>query len=441
MFKKNLRIFSKSLIQLFMQNNPNPVKTPPNVVEEEKQKEEIQEVKEEKEFTYEPPLVTDEDIAYVVSSWSGIPVSRITKTETQKLVDMEEILQQRVVGQKSAIASVAKAIRRARIGLKNPNRPIASFLFSGPTGVGKTELSKSLATYFFGSEDSLVRLDMSEFMERHTVAKLIGSPPGYVGYSEGGQLTEAVRRKPYALLLFDEIEKAHPDVFNLLLQVLDEGRLTDSKGRTIDFTNTLTIMTSNLGSRSIEKARSEEPMGFSTDKQTEGKQYEKLQDVVNEELKRFFRPEFLNRIDEIIVFQQLTRYEIGEIADIMLNQLSKRMRNQGMILDITRRAKSVVVQQGFDPVYGARPLRRAIIRLIEDKIASSFLSQTLIGDVNVFVDCNEGAEELTVTVIPTKKTQIFEEKLSEGLTDKEEFSLSTMAILIRYTLSSDNDDN
>ncbi|MED5321379.1 MAG: AAA family ATPase, partial [Cyanobacteriota bacterium] len=254
------------------------------------------------------PMVNEEDIAQIVASWTGVPVQKLTESESVKLLNMEETLHKRLIGQDEAVKAVSKAIRRARVGLKNPNRPIASFIFSGPTGVGKTELTKALATYFFGSEEAMIRLDMSEFMERHTVSKLIGSPPGYVGFNEGGQLTEAVRRRPYTVVLFDEIEKAHPDVFNLLLQLLEDGRLTDSKGRTVDFKNTLIIMTSNIGSKVIEKGGGGLGFEFSGESAEES-QYTRIRSLVNEELKQYFRPEFLNRLDEIIVFRQLNRDE------------------------------------------------------------------------------------------------------------------------------------
>ena len=266
------------------------------------------------------PLVSEEDVAHIVASWTGVPVQKLTETESVKLLNMEETLHQRLIGQDEAVKAVSRAIRRARVGLKNPNRPIASFIFSGPTGVGKTELTKSLASYFFGSEEAMIRLDMSEFMERHTVSKLIGSPPGYVGFNEGGQLTEAVRRRPYTVVLFDEVEKAHPDVFNLLLQLLEDGRLTDSKGRTVDFKNTLLIMTSNIGSKVIEKGGGGLGFEFSGDS-VEDSQYNRIKSLVNEELKQYFRPEFLNRLDEIIVFRQLTKNEVKEIAEIMLQEV------------------------------------------------------------------------------------------------------------------------
>ena len=349
------------------------------------------------------PSVGEEDIAHVVGAWTGIPVNKITKSETAKLLDMENILHQRVIGQSQAVTAVSRAIRRARVGLRNPNRPIASFLFSGPTGVGKTELTKALASYFFGAEDAMVRLDMSEYMEKHTVAKLIGSPPGYIGYNEGGQLTEAVRRKPYTVILFDEVEKGHPDIFNLLLQILEDGRLTDSKGRVINFKNTIIIMTSNLGSSVIAKSTTDEDIGFGMATNVEETKYSKLCALVNEELKQFFRPEFLNRIDEIIVFQQLTKDEVEEIATIMINDLVKRSEQQGLRLDITNRVKLKLVEEGYNPSYGARPLRRAVMRLIEDKIASKFLEESPEGKVNIFVDLDD-AGEVEVTLLPLQKS-------------------------------------
>ncbi|MCP9899348.1 ATP-dependent Clp protease ATP-binding subunit [Cyanobium sp. Cruz CV13-4-11] len=324
------------------------------------------------------PLVTEEDIAQIVASWTGVPVQKLTESESVKLLNMEETLHQRLIGQDEAVKAVSRAIRRARVGLKNPNRPIASFIFSGPTGVGKTELTKSLAAYFFGSEDAMIRLDMSEFMERHTVSKLIGSPPGYVGFNEGGQLTEAVRRRPYTVVLFDEIEKAHPDVFNLLLQLLEDGRLTDSKGRTVDFKNTLIIMTSNIGSKVIEKGGG--GLGFEFGGgDVEETQYNRIRSLVNEELKQYFRPEFLNRLDEIIVFRQLTRAEVKLIAEIMLREVFARMQDKGIGMSVTEAFKERLVEEGYNPSYGARPLRRAVMRLLEDSLAEEFLSGR-IGD-------------------------------------------------------------
>jgi ATP-dependent Clp protease ATP-binding subunit ClpC len=336
------------------------------------------------------PVVDEEDIAQIVASWTGVPVNKLTETESELLLHLEDTLYQRIIGQQEAVTAVSRAIRRARVGLKNPERPIASFIFSGPTGVGKTELTKALAAYFFGSEEAMIRLDMSEFMERHTVSKLIGSPPGYVGYDEGGQLTEAVRRRPYTVVLFDEIEKAHPDVFNMMLQIMDDGRLTDAKGRTVDFKNTLLIMTSNIGSRVIEKGGG--GLGFEiADSQSESS-YNRIRNLVNEELKQHFRPEFLNRVDDIIVFRQLTKPEITQIADILLREVSTRLVEQGIELDVTAKFKDRVVQEGYNPSYGARPLRRAIVRLLEDSLAEAMLAGSIkIGDTAI-VDVDDRGE-------------------------------------------------
>jgi ATP-dependent Clp protease ATP-binding subunit ClpC len=333
------------------------------------------------------PVVTEEDIAYIVSSWTGIHVNKLTESESAMLMQMEETLHGRVIGQDEAVKAISRAIRRARVGLKNPNRPIASFIFSGPTGVGKTELTKALAAYFFGSEEAMIRLDMSEYMERHTVSKLIGSPPGYVGYNEGGQLTEAVRRRPYTVVLFDEIEKAHPDVFNLLLQILEDGRLTDSKGRTIDFKNTLLVMTSNIGSKVIEKGGG--GLGFEFSENQEDSHYNRIRSLVNEELKNYFRPEFLNRIDEIIVFRQLSIDEVKQIADLMLAEVFKRMAEKGITLTVTERFKELLVREGYNPSYGARPLRRAIMRLLEDSLAEEILTGKVREGAKVVVDVDD----------------------------------------------------
>lgn len=345
--------------------------------------------KSEPDLTIEDPVVTEEDIAEIVAFWTGIPVTKLTKSESEKLLHMEDTLHSRIIGQDEAVVAVSRAIRRARVGLKNPNRPIASFIFSGPTGVGKTELTKALASYFFGAEEAMVRLDMSEYMERHTVSKLIGSPPGYVGYSEGGYLTEAVRKRPYTVILFDEIEKAHPDIFNLLLQILEDGRLTDAKGRTIDFKNTLLIMTSNIGSKVIEKGGGS--LGFELgDSQVESN-YSRIRTLVNEELKQYFRPEFLNRLDEIIVFRQLTKDEVRQIADIMLKEVFDRIQQKEIMLDVTERFKNRLVDEGYNPSYGARPLRRAVMRLLEDSLAEEFLSGRIkAGDTAVVDITDEG---------------------------------------------------
>lgn len=341
------------------------------------------------------PLVNEEDIAHIVSSWTGVPVNKLTESESALLLHMEDTLHQRLIGQEEAVTAVSKAIRRARVGLKDPNRPIASFIFSGPTGVGKTELAKALAAYFFGSEEAMIRLDMSEYMDPHTVSKLIGSPPGFVGYDEGGQLTEAVRRQPYTVLLFDEIEKAHPDVFNSLLQLLDDGRLTDAKGRTVDFKNTLIIMTSNIGSRVIEKGGG--GFGFEDSDNLAESQYNRIRIRVNDELKDYFRPEFLNRLDDIIVFRQLNRDEIKQIADLLLVEVSTRLVEQGIILEVTERFKERLVEEGYDPSYGARPLRRTIMRLLEDSLAEAMLSSQIIEGETAVVDVDENGE---VTVLP-----------------------------------------
>ncbi len=334
------------------------------------------------------PTVDEEDIAHIVASWTGVPVQKLTESESIKLLNMEDTLHQRLIGQDEAVKAVSKAIRRARVGLKNPNRPIASFVFSGPTGVGKTELTKALAAYFFGSEEAMIRLDMSEFMERHTVSKLIGSPPGYIGFNEGGQLTEAVRRRPYTVVLFDEIEKAHPDVFNLLLQLLEDGRLTDSKGRTVDFKNTLIIMTSNIGSKVIEKGGGGLGFEFSGGNEEEN-QYNRIKSLVNEELKQYFRPEFLNRLDEIIVFRQLSRDEVKQIAEIMLIEVFSRMQDKGIKLAVTNSFKDRLVEEGYNPSYGARPLRRAVMRLLEDSLAEEVLSGRIKDGDHAEVDIDD----------------------------------------------------
>ncbi|MGF1675695.1 MAG: ATP-dependent Clp protease ATP-binding subunit [Rivularia sp. (in: cyanobacteria)] len=340
----------------------------------------------------EEPVVTEEDIAHIVASWTGVPVNKLTESESEKLLHMEDTLHQRLIGQEEAVRAVSRAIRRARVGLKNPNRPIASFVFSGPTGVGKTELAKSLASYFFGSEEAMIRLDMSEFMERHTVSKLIGSPPGYVGYNEGGQLTEAVRRRPYTVVLFDEIEKAHPDVFNMLLQILEDGRLTDAKGRTVDFKNTLLILTSNIGSKVIEKGGG--GIGFEFAEDASESQYNRIKSLVNEELKQYFRPEFLNRLDEIIVFRQLNREEVMLIADIMLKEVFGRLTEKGIELQVSDRFKERLLLEGYNPSYGARPLRRAIMRLLEDSLAEEILSGRIGEGDTALVDVDEGGNIL-----------------------------------------------
>ncbi|MEP0920108.1 ATP-dependent Clp protease ATP-binding subunit [Leptolyngbya sp. DQ-M1] len=332
-------------------------------------------------------VVNEVDIAEIVSAWTGVPVNKVTEAESEQLMQMEAVLHQRLIGQEEAVNAIARATRRARVGLSNPNRPIASFIFSGPTGVGKTELVKALAACFFGSESAMIRLDMSEFMERHTVSKLIGSPPGYVGYSEGGQLTEAVRRKPYTVVLFDEIEKAHPDVFNLLLQILEDGRLTDAKGRVVNFKNTLLVMTSNVGSKVIQKGGS--GLGFELSTNVLEASYQRTVTLVNEELKQCFRPEFLNRLDDIIVFRQLTHDEIKQIANLLLNEFSDRLLEQGIKLEVSDRVKDRLVEAGYHPEQGARPLRRAITRLLEDSLAEAILSGRVKPGDSAKVDLDE----------------------------------------------------
>lgn len=337
------------------------------------------------------PVVTEEDIAQVVASWTGVPVNKLTESESAMLLHLDETLHQRVIGQNEAVTAVARSIKRSRVGLHNPNRPIASFIFSGPTGVGKTELAKALAASVFGSESAMIRLDMSEFMESHTVSKLIGSPPGYVGYDEGGQLTEAVRRSPYTVILFDEVEKAHPDVFNLLLQLLEDGRLTDAKGRMVSFKNTLLIMTSNLGSKVIEKGGS--GLGFETETgATESVNYNRIRTLVNDELKNYFRPEFLNRVDEIIVFRQLNRSEITQIADLMIQEAASRIAEQGIALEVRDRFKARVVADGYNPSYGARPLRRTIARLLEDSLAEAFLAGQIENGDTAIADLDDDGQ-------------------------------------------------
>lgn len=336
----------------------------------DKIKEIQQKYKEEQEKN--KPVVTDQDIAQIVSSWTGIPVGDITQTENDRLQKLENILHERVIGQDSAVTAISKSIRRARVGLKNPNRPIGTFMFCGPTGVGKTELAKALAEYFFGTEENIVRVDMSEYMEKHTISKLIGSPPGYVGYNEGGQLTEAVRKRPYTVVLFDEIEKAHQDVFNILLQMLDDGRLTDSKGRTVDFKNTIIIMTSNVGAKNIENMK---PMGFATDHNTDIESiYKRMKTTVMDEMKRTFKPEFLNRLDDIIIFKHLTKEELHKILDLMIKDLGKRIVDRSMELELSNEVKDKLVEEGYSQSYGARPMRRTLQKLIEDALAEEILT-------------------------------------------------------------------
>ena len=329
--------------------------------------------------------VTVDDIAHVVSAWTGVPVTKLAQTESDKLLNMEAILHDRVIGQEEAVKAVSKAVRRARAGLKDPKRPIGSFIFLGPTGVGKTELARALAESIFGDEESMIRIDMSEYMERHSTSRLVGSPPGYVGYEEGGQLTEKVRRKPYSVVLLDEIEKAHPDVFNILLQVLEDGRLTDSKGRTVDFRNTILIMTSNVGASALKMNKY---VGFNI--QDEGQDYKDMKGKVMEELKRAFRPEFLNRIDETIVFHSLEKKHLTEIVTLMADQLITRLKEQEIFLELTDTAKEKIAKEGFDPEYGARPIRRAIQRHVEDYLSEELLKGNVQKGQNIILDVING---------------------------------------------------
>jgi ATP-dependent Clp protease ATP-binding subunit ClpC len=344
--------------------------------------------------------VTPEEIAIIVSGWTGIPVVQLTEAESERLLKMESILHERLVGQDDAVTAVARAIRRGRVGLKDPKRPIGSFIFLGPTGVGKTELCKALAEAMFGDENAMIRLDMSEYMEKHTVSRLVGSPPGYVGYNEGGQLTEKVRRKPYSVLLFDEIEKAHPDVFNMLLQILEDGLLTDSQGRRVDFKNTVIIMTSNVGARLITEKHS---LGFG-DGDSAAPSDKTIKDSVMGELKREFRPEFLNRVDEIVVFHKLSKEDIKAIAARMLKNLSKRLSALEITVEFTENAVTAVAESGFDPVYGARPLRRAIQTRIEDALSEKLLDGSVKAGNKII--CDFAGEEYTFAAEDTRKPEV-----------------------------------
>jgi ATP-dependent Clp protease ATP-binding subunit ClpC len=340
-------------------------------------------------------IVTEEHIANIVSRWTGVPVQKVTQDEGAVLLNLEDTLHEKVIGQEEAVSGIARALRRARVGMKDPNRPIASMFFLGPTGVGKTQLAKTLAAQYFGSEDAMIRLDMSEYMERHPVSKLIGSPPGYVGYDEGGQLTEVVRKRPYCLLLFDEIEKAHPDVFNMMLQILEDGRLTDSQGRTVDFKNTLVIMTSNVGSQVISHGGG--TLGFAAPQESQDEQtYQNLKGTVQEAMKGAFKPEFLNRIDEIVVFRQLTKDQVRKIADIMLKDVYGRLANKGIAMTVTEKFKDQLLEQGWNPKYGARPLRRAINAMLEDALSECVLRGDVVEGDSIQVDVNGDGEIVVI---------------------------------------------
>jgi ATP-dependent Clp protease ATP-binding subunit ClpC len=343
------------------------------------------------------PVIDEEAVGFIVSRWTGIPVSRLREAETERLVHMEDELHQRVIGQDESIKAISRAIRRSRAGLKDPHRPIGSFIFSGPTGVGKTELARALAEFLFADRDALIRVDMSEYMEKFSVSRLIGAPPGYVGYEDSGTLTKAVRRRPYSVVLLDEIEKAHPDVFNILLQVLDEGRLTDNYGRVIDFKNTVIIMTSNLGARDITKGKA---MGFHQRDQESA--YETMRERVREEIERAFNPEFLNRVDDIIVFHPLTREQIGEIVHIMLKDVQDRLVEENLRVRLTEAALNFLVDRGYDEKFGARPLRRAIQRFIEDPLSEKILGAEFPAGEEIEIDVAADGEKLDFKVFSTK---------------------------------------
>jgi ATP-dependent Clp protease ATP-binding subunit ClpC len=345
------------------------------------------------------PPITAEDIATVVAMWTGIPVNKLTEKESDKLLNMEDALHKRVIGQNEAIRSISQAIRRSRTGLKDPKKPVGSFIFLGPTGVGKTELARALAEFLFGNEEALIRIDMSEYMEKFSVSRLIGAPPGYVGYEEGGQLTEAVRRKPYSVVLLDEIEKAHPDTFNILLQIMDDGHVTDNLGHRVSFKNTVIIMTSNVGARLISKGKS---LGFVSNDDVD-RDYKAMKDTVMEEVKRHFNPEFLNRIDDIIVFHSLAKEDARKILDIILDRVTKKLESQDIVPILTNEAKDFLVEEGFDPNYGARPLVRTIQRNLEDPMAEEILAKRLTAGGKVYVDYDGQAKKLLFSPTPHKK--------------------------------------
>jgi ATP-dependent Clp protease ATP-binding subunit ClpC len=352
-------------------------------------------------------VVGELDIAELVSKWTGIPTGRLLEGEGERLVHMEENLHQRLIGQEEAVVAVAEAIRRSRSGLSDPRRPIGSFIFLGPTGVGKTELAKSLAQFMFDDESNMVRIDMSEYMEKHSVSRLIGAPPGYVGYEEGGQLTEAVRRRPYRVVLFDEIEKAHPDVFNIMLQVLEDGRLTDGHGRTVDFRNTVIIMTSNLGTAGMQR----KSFGFRTSDQAGEDEDQKLRESVNAALNEAFRPEFLNRIDETIIFHPLTQEQIIQVVGLMIKDVQGRLEERGITFELTADANLWLGREGYDPVYGARPLRRAVTRFLENPMSKGILSGEFLSGDHVLVD--EEVEGLTLTKVAAPNAEATESETPE----------------------------
>jgi ATP-dependent Clp protease ATP-binding subunit ClpC len=344
----------------------------------------------------EQPEIGEDEIADIVSMWTGIPVFKLTEAESEKLIHMEGELHKRLIGQEEAIVAVSKSIRRARAGIKDPKRPTGSFIFLGPSGVGKTELARTLAEFLFSDEDAMIKLDMSEYMEKHSVSRLVGSPPGYIGYDEGGQLTEAVRRKPYSVVVLDEIEKAHPDVFNILLQILEDGRLTDAQGRHVDFRNTIVIMTSNIGAGTISKNQT---LGFSIGDDS-GLSYDEMKSRIMGELKKVFRPELLNRIDDVIVFHKLTKEEILTIVELMLRRLREQMAAHEVTIELTDEAKELLVDKGYDPTMGARPLRRAIQRHIEDPLADFVLGRELEPGSTILVTRKPETEDVDITVIP-----------------------------------------
>jgi ATP-dependent Clp protease ATP-binding subunit ClpC len=349
------------------------------------------------------PDVNEEHIAEIISSWTGVPVSRLVEEETSRLLHMEEEIHKRLVGQDDAVKVISQAVRRARAGLKDAKRPIGSFMFLGPTGVGKTELARSLAAFLFDNEDAIIRLDMSEFMERHSTARLVGSPPGYVGYDEGGQLTEAVRRRPYSVVLFDEIEKAHPEVFNMLLQILEDGRLSDAKGKAVNFSNTIIIMTSNLG---VSNLRTNMSLGFQPavpDERTTDAEHAKMRDTIMDDLKKQFRPEFLNRIDAVVVFQRLNHEQMRTIVDLMLAKVAQHLAAQELTFSVSDTAKEKIVDEGFDKIYGARPLRRVIQRVIEDPLSEELLRLKHGPGDQVLVDVTDGDVKMKLLPKSTRR--------------------------------------